>query len=132
MGAAADALGLAVSKNGNALVGAVGANPPAVSGTAPKSAASTSSVNAGSWHIYALDVATSHTLYVDGTGATPLAATSTPFAGGTIDQAFANAVFQIGNEETADNGGLNGDIAEVRCAACIQMPSHASLCNSVT
>jgi len=61
-----------------------------------------------------------------------LAATVAAFPGGTYAQAYANAAYQIGNEETADNGGLNGDIAEVRCAACIQMPSHASLCNSVT
>jgi hypothetical protein len=137
MGAGNAAQGLAVSKNGNALVGVVGLDPPApIAGPPATSVASTSSVNAGSWHIFALDVKPTatpeHTLYVDGTGATPLADTSTPFAGGTIDQAFANAVFQIGNEETADNGGLIGDIAEVRCTACIQMPSHASLCNSVT
>jgi hypothetical protein len=138
MGATGNAAqGLAVSKNGNALVGIIGADPPApIAGPPATSVASTSSVNAGSWHIFALemkvDATDGHQLYVDGTGATPLAATPTPFAGGTATLAFANAAFQIGNEEDDVNGGLNGDIAEVRCAACIQMPSHASLCNSVT
>jgi hypothetical protein len=128
MGADAAAQGLAVSKNGNALVGVVGVNPPDTAA----GAASTSSVNAGSWHIYALDVSASHTVYVDGTGATPLAATIAAFPGGTYAQAYANAAYQIGNQEEVAHGGLNGDIAEVRCTACIQIPGHASLCNSVT
>ena len=132
MGATTAAQGLAVSKNGKALVGVIGADPPAVLAVSPTQAASDSIVNAGSWHIYALDVAASHTVYVDGTGATPLADSSAPFTGGTIVQAYADAVYQIGNEEDDANGGLNGDIAEVRCTACIQMPGHASLCNSVT
>lgn len=136
MGATADGeQGLAVSKNGNALVGMIGADPYAVAAT---SAFSSSSVNAGSWHIYALEVVKSggdtvHTLNVDGTGATPLADSATAFKDGTFTSvAYADAAYQIGNQEEVANGGLNGDIAEVRCTACIQMSSHASLCNSVT
>jgi len=114
---AAAAQGLAVSKNGKVLVGIIGADPPAV--LASNGVASTGSVNAGSCHIYALDVSSSHSGFVDGTGSSPLAASATAFA--TVAKGYADAVYQIGNDETEVNGALQGDIAEVHCAACIQM-----------
>ena len=116
---AAAAQGLAVSKNGKVLVGIIGADPPADPPlTAGDCVSSAGSVNAGSWHIYALDVTASHHVgFVDGTGSSPLAASATAFA--TIAKPYADAVYQIGNGESLVNGALQGDIAEVHCAACI-------------
>lgn len=120
MGATANAeKGIAVNKNGNVLVGEVGLNPP--SATATKSAASAGTINAGSWHIFAVDATSATTIYhkafVDGTAAVPLADTATPFAGVThADANYVDGVFQIGNDESADltHGLFQGDIAEVR------------------
>jgi hypothetical protein len=114
MGAADAEKGVAVNKNGLVLVGTVGADPPAVSAS---SAASTGTINTGSWHIFAIDATSAHhKSFVDGTAAVPLASTATSFAE-KVDAAanYVDGVFQIGNDE-ADlaHGVFQGDIAEVR------------------
>ncbi len=125
--AAADVKGVAVSKDGKVLVGKIGVNPPAP--LADSAVASGGTINPGSWHIYALDVtAAHHKAFVDGTANTPLDNSATAFADLThANAAYADGVYQIGNDE-ADiaHGALQGDIAEVRCAACIQSASVAS------
>ena len=120
MGATANAeKGVAVNKNGQVLVGEVGLDPPSATDTT-KSAASAGTINAGSWHIFAIDATSATSIYhksfVDGTAAVPLADTATPFAGVTNAAAnYADGVFQIGNDEdTLVKGVFQGDIAEVR------------------
>jgi hypothetical protein len=103
--------GFAVSKSGAVLVGQIGDDPP-VDDAGTSSTASSSTINSGSWHIFAIDALSgSHVGFVDGTAGSPLANSATPFV--TASSAYSAGAYQIGNDESLANGVFQGDVAEV-------------------